>query len=145
MLLKVIPVWEILGRGDVMHSGWKRKQRKTGPKVGVRTRGARSVPQKWPQASDQTRRVGEEDLSTKHLEKENQSRDVEETKLQLFCLKWRRRRVRRSMERNLQLNFSSLQQQWDVCSSFTCRKGQGFKVTGSSAFWPQQGPRLMHG
>ena len=102
-------MWEILGRRDVMCSGWKRKQRKTGPKVRVRTRGARSVLQKWLQASDQTRKVGEEDVSAKYLEKENQSRDVEVTKLQLFCLKYRRRRVRRSIERNLQLCFSSLQ------------------------------------
>lgn len=38
---------------------------------------------------------------TMHLEKENQSRDVEEKKLQLFGLIYRRRRVRRSMVRNL--------------------------------------------
>lgn len=134
MLLNVVPVWGILGRGDIVCSGWKRKQRKTRPKVGVRTRGARSVPQKWLQAGDQTKRVEEEDVSAKHLEKENQSRDVEEMKLQFFYLNYRKRGVRRSMERNLQLSFSSLQQQWDVCPSFTCRKGQGFKVTGCSAF-----------
>lgn len=40
--LKVFPVWGILGRGDMMCPGWKRKQRKAGPKVGVRSHGARS-------------------------------------------------------------------------------------------------------
>lgn len=51
--------------------------------MGVRTHGAGSVPHKWPQASDQSIRAGEEGLSAKHLEKVHQSRDVEEMKLQL--------------------------------------------------------------
>lgn len=67
-LLEAVPARELLGGGDVMCSGWEREQRRTGPRVRPRTRGATSVPPRWLQAGDQTRRVAEGDLA-----KENQS------------------------------------------------------------------------